>query len=73
MTWNHGRKQLLRLLTDLERRLQQSGEALSGLQPLPHQLLELRQIGSQGRDQQLDRDCRLAGLAAAADIDESRR
>ena len=48
-----------------------SGEALPGLEPQAHQVLELRQIGAQGRDEQLNRNRGLAGRAAAADIDQS--
>ena len=55
-----GRKQPLRFLIGLERRLQQSGEALPGLEAQPHQVLELGQIGAQGGDQRLDRRRRLA-------------
>ena len=53
-------EQLLRGLTGLKHRLQEAGEALSRLQPLSHQRLELRQVRSQRGDQQLDRDRRLA-------------
>ena len=54
-----GGEQPLRRLIGLEHRLQESGEALAGLEPLSHQGLELRQIGSQRGDQQLDRDRRI--------------
>ena len=61
-------EQLLRGLIGLKHRLQEAGEALPGLQPQSHQGLELRQIGSQRGDQQLDRDRRLPGVAATSDI-----
>ena len=65
------RKQPLRLLIGLEHRLQQSSEALPGLEAQSHQVLEFRQIGSQGGDQQLDRDRRLTGGAGASDVVQS--
>jgi hypothetical protein len=66
-----GRKQPLRLLIGLEYGLQQSSETLSGGDTLAHQIFELRQIGSQRRDQQLDRNCGRSRCAAATDLVES--
>ena len=65
------RKQPLRLLIGLEYGLQQSGEAFPGGDTLSHQVFELRQIGSQGRDQKLDRNCGLSHRADATDLVQS--
>ena len=65
------RKQPLRLLIGLEHRLQQASEALPGLEAQSHQVFKLRQVGSQGGDQQLDRDRRLPGGAEASDLIQS--
>jgi hypothetical protein len=62
------REQPLRRLVGLKCCLQVSGEAGADLEPPSHQGLELRQIGSQRGDQQLDRDRRLAGAAGASDV-----
>ncbi|HKF08739.1 MAG TPA: hypothetical protein VKB89_08465 [Xanthobacteraceae bacterium] len=66
------REQPLRLFIDLEHRLQQSGEALPGLESQPHQIFQFQQVGSERGGQQLDRNRRLACRAdAASDIGQS--
>ena len=60
-------KQPLCILIGPEYCLQESGEPLPGLEAQSHQVLKFRQIGSQGCDQQLDRNRRLGRRAAASD------